>query len=229
MLYDHPEYKPEPAPVHAATASTYASAIITVSKQQVSALKEQCAGASTFRAVVALVWQCACRARALPEDAETRLYSMIDMRARLAPPLPQGYFGNAVIRTSTVATVGEVVSNPVGYGARRARAATSQGDDYARSLVDYLEGVDAMNLPRSGISRAHLRAISWMGMSLNDADFGWGAPAFMGPALMYYSGFVYVMNAPGKEGAIALALSLEPESMPEFKKVFADELARLEV
>ena len=37
----------------------------------------------------------------------------------------------------------------------------------------------------------------------------------MGPALMYYSGFVYVMQAPGKEGAIALALSLEPESMPE--------------
>jgi shikimate O-hydroxycinnamoyltransferase len=69
----------------------------------VSALKDQCAGASTFRAVVALVWQCACRARALPQDAETRLYSMIDMRARLAPPLPQGYFGNAVIRTSTVA------------------------------------------------------------------------------------------------------------------------------
>jgi shikimate O-hydroxycinnamoyltransferase len=100
VLYDHPEYKPEPAPVHAATASTYASAIITVSKQQVSALKDQCAGASTFRAVVALVWQCACRARALPQDAETRLYSMIDMRARLAPPLPQGYFGNAVIRVS---------------------------------------------------------------------------------------------------------------------------------
>jgi shikimate O-hydroxycinnamoyltransferase len=68
-----------------------------------------------------------------------------------------------------------------------------------------------------------------MGMSsLNDADFGFGAPAFMGPALMYYSGFVYVMNAPGKDGAIALALSLEPESMPEFKKVFADELTRLE-
>uniref|UniRef100_A0ACD5VZ61 Uncharacterized protein n=1 Tax=Avena sativa TaxID=4498 RepID=A0ACD5VZ61_AVESA len=230
VLYEHPEYKPEPAPgVHAATASRYASAIIKVSKQQVSALKDRCAGASTFRAVVALVWQCACRARALPPDAETRLYSMIDMRARLAPPLPKGYFGNAVIRTSTVATVGEVVSSPVGYAARRARAATSQGDDYARSLVDYLEGVDAMNLPRSGISRAHLRAISWMDMSLTDADFGWGVPAFMGPALMYYSGFVYVMNAPGKDGAIALALSLEQESMPEFKKVFADDLARLEV
>uniref|UniRef100_A0A0E0L8Q7 Uncharacterized protein n=1 Tax=Oryza punctata TaxID=4537 RepID=A0A0E0L8Q7_ORYPU len=227
VLYDHPEYKTEPAPEHAITASTYASAIITLTKQQVSALKSRCGGASTFRAVVALVWQCACRARALPPEAETRLYSMIDMRQRLAPPLPPGYFGNAVIRTSTAATVGEVVSNPVWHAARRARAVTRQGDDYARSVVDYLEGVDAMNLPRSGISLADLRAISWLGMSLYDADFGWGSPAFMGPAIMYYSGFVYVMNAPGKDGAVALALSLEPESMPEFRKVFAEEVARL--
>ena len=46
---------------------------------------------------------------------------------------------------------------------------------------------------------------------------------------MYYGGFVYVMQAPGKDGAVALALSLEPESMPEFRKVFAEELARLEI
>ena len=230
VLYDHPEYKLEPAPEHAVAAgSTYASAIITLSKSQVSALKARCAGASTFRAVVALVWQCVCRARALPPEAETRLYSMIDMRSRLDPPLPPGYFGNAVVRTSVSATAGELVGNPIGYAARCALAATSQGDDYARSLVDYLEGVDAMNLPRSGISRAHLRAISWVGMSLYKADFGWGAPAFMGPALMYYSGFVYVMNAAGKEGALALVLSLEPETMPAFRKVFAEELASLEV
>lgn len=228
VLYDHPEYKPEPAPVDPVSASAaYASAIITVTKQQVAALRARCVGASTFRAVVALVWQCACRARGLASNAETRLYSMVDMRARLDPPLPAGYFGNAVVRTSVSATVDEIVSSPVVHAARLARAATSQGDDYARSLVDYLEGVDTMNLPRSGISRAHLRAISWMGMSLSDADFGWGAPAFMGPALMYYSGFVYVMNAPGKDGALALVLSLEPDSMPEFRKVFADELARL--
>jgi shikimate O-hydroxycinnamoyltransferase len=234
VLYDHPEYKPEPEPVDAdavaaAASDDYASAIIVMTKAQVAALKARCPGASTFRAVVALVWQCVCLARALPPEAETRLYSMIDMRARLDPPLPPGYFGNAVVRTSVSATAGEVTSNPVGHAARRALAVTSQGDDYARSLVDYLEGVDAMNLPRSGISRAHLRAISWVGMSLYKADFGWGAPVFMGPALMYYSGFVYVMNAAGKEGALALVLSLEPESMPEFRKVFAEELASLEV
>lgn len=227
VQYEHPEYKPEPEPVDPVSASMYASAIITMTKAQVGALKARCAGCSTFRAVVALAWQCVCRARDLPASAETRLYSMVDMRARLDPPLPPGYFGNAVIRTSVSATVGEVVCSPVVHSARLVRAATSQGNEHARSLVDYLEGVDTMNLPRSGISRTHLRAISWMGMSLSDADFGWGAPAFMGPALMYYSGFVYVMNAPGKDGALAVVLSLEPESMPAFRKVFADELARL--
>ncbi|KAF8780636.1 hypothetical protein HU200_001238 [Digitaria exilis] len=233
VLYDHPEYKPEePAPAHALTASststTYASALITLTKAEVSAIKARCEVASTFRAVVALVWQCACQARSLPPEAETRLYSMVDVRPRMSPPLPPGYFGNAVIRTSAVATVEEVVSNPVGHAARRLRAATSQGDEFVRSLVDYLEGVNTMNLPRSGISRAHLRAISWMGMSLHDADFGWGAPAFMGPALMYYSGFLHVLNAAGKDNAVTLALSLEPESMPEFRKVFTEELARLQ-
>ncbi|KAK1604487.1 hypothetical protein QYE76_028160 [Lolium multiflorum] len=229
VLYDHVEYKQEPEPVDPVSAATYASAMFRMSKAQVGALKARCAGTSTFRAVVALAWQCVCRARALPASAETRLYSMVDMRARLEPALPAGYFGNAVIRTSVTATVGEVVSSPVVHAARLVRAVTSQGNEHARSLVDYLEGVDTMNLPRCGISRTHLRAISWMGMSMSDSDFGWGAPAFMGPALMYYSGFVYVMNAPGKDGALALVLSLEPESMPEFRKVFADELARLQV
>lgn len=234
VLYDHREYKPEPEPADSVSAFPYASAIITMTEAQVGALKARCAGSSTFRAVVALVWQCVCRARALPAAAETRLYSMVDMRARLQPPLPPGYLGNAVVRTSVSATVEEVVSRPVVHVAQLAHEATSQGDDYARSLIDYLKGagVDTVNQPpRSGIisfSRAHLRVISWMGIPFNDADFGWGAPAFMAPAINC-SGFAYVMNVPGKDGALALVLSLEPESMPEFSKVFAHELARLEV
>uniref|UniRef100_A0ACD5V051 Uncharacterized protein n=1 Tax=Avena sativa TaxID=4498 RepID=A0ACD5V051_AVESA len=233
VVYDHLEYKPdkeEPAVEDDSAATSYASAIIRITGAQVDALKAKCGGgSSTFRSVVALAWQCVCRARSLPPSAETRLYSMVDMRARLDPPLPPGYFGNAVIRTSVSAMAGEVMWSPVFHVARLFQAATSHGDQYTRSLVDYLEGVGTTNLPRSGISRTHLRAISWMGMSFSDADFGWGTPVFMGPALMYYSGFLYVMNTPpGKDdGALALVLSLEPETMPEFTKLFAQELAKM--
>ena len=62
VLYDHPEYKPDPEPpVDAAGGSDYSSAILTMTKAQVGALKARCPGASTFRAVAALVWRCACR------------------------------------------------------------------------------------------------------------------------------------------------------------------------
>nr|CAD1827825.1 unnamed protein product [Ananas comosus var. bracteatus] len=180
VTYDHVEYKPDRAARPPGAASDYAAAILTLSKRQVDGLKARCgpAGASAFRAIVAHVWR------------------------RLVPPLPPSYFGNAVIRTSVNARVEEVgVGASLACVARRIRGATSQGDEYARSLIDCLESTDMMKLPRSGVSRSSLRVISWLGMSMYDADLGWGEPTFMGPALMYYSGFVYLMNSPARTTA----------------------------
>ncbi|VAI32722.1 unnamed protein product [Triticum turgidum subsp. durum] len=208
----------------------YASAILRVTGAQAAALRAR-AGAprvSTFRALVAHVWRCACAARSLAPDAESRLYTMIDMRARLSPPLPDAYFGNAVVRTSVSARVGDLLSGPLGFGARRLRAATGQGDEYARSVVDYLETVDMGALPRSGLPGTDLRVISWMGMPSHDADFGWGEPAFLAPALMFYPGFVYLMSCPGKGGDVAVAVSLEPDRLARFKELFFEEMAAME-
>ncbi|XP_020082647.1 hydroxycinnamoyltransferase 4-like [Ananas comosus] len=245
VLFDHPEYKPtpnpnpnpnpnsSPNPNPSSTPAPYASAILRLSQAQVDALKARCccgggggggARVSAFRAIVAHVWRCVCAARGLARGAETRLYTMVDVRARLAPPLPPNYFGNAVLRTSVAAAAGELADAPLGSVARRLRAATSPGDDYARSLVDYLDAVDMDRLPRSGLPGNDLRVISWMGMSIYDADFGWGEPVFMGPALMYYAGFVYLMTSPGKVGGVSVAVSLEPDTLPTFKKLLFQEL-----
>jgi shikimate O-hydroxycinnamoyltransferase len=206
----------------------YASAILRVTGAQAAALRARAGAVSTFRALVAHVWRCACAARALAPDAESRLYTMVDMRARLSPPLPDAFFGNAVARTSVSAHVGDLLTNPLGFGARRLRAATGHGDEYARSLLDYLETADLAALPRSGLAGTDLRVISWLGMPSYDADFGWGEPALLAPALMYYPGFVYLLNCPGKGGDVAVAAALEPERMELFKELFFEELAMLE-
>nr|CAB3457084.1 unnamed protein product [Digitaria exilis] len=211
-----------------ASAEEYASAILRVTSSQVSALRTRAGGAvSTFRAVAAHVWRCACAARALSPDAESRLYTMVDMRGHLYPPLPDTFFGNAVARTSASALVGDLLSNPLGFAARRLSAATGHGDQYARSVVDYLETNMAAAVPRGGMSGTDMRVISWLGMPSYDADFGWGEPALLAPALMYYTGFVYLMNCQGKEGGVAVAVALEPECMERFKELFYEELATL--
>lgn len=213
------------AAVAGGTKAEYASAILRVTSAEAAALRARAGGVSTFRALVAHVWRCACAARALDADAESRLYTMVDMRARLSPPLPDAFFGNAVARTSTSARVGDLLGNPLGFGARRLRAATGHGDEYARSVVDYLETADPAAMPRGGLLGTDLRVISWLGMPSYDADFGWGEPALLAPALMYYTGFVYLLNCPGKEGGVAVAAALEPERMERFKELFFDELA----
>ncbi|WVZ64990.1 hypothetical protein U9M48_014426 [Paspalum notatum var. saurae] len=206
----------------------YASAILRVTGAQAAALRARAGAVSTFRALVAHVWRCACAARALAHDAESRLYTMVDMRARLAPPLPDTFFGNAVVRTSASARVGDLLASPLGFGARRLLGATGHGDEYARSLVDYLETADPAALPRGGLPATDLRVISWLGMPSNDADFGWGEPALLAPALMYYAGFVYLLSYPGKGGDVAVAVALEPQRMARFKELFFEELATLE-
>ncbi|TVU09561.1 hypothetical protein EJB05_43044 [Eragrostis curvula] len=242
VLFDHThEYGggrtagPPAASVGNNSKPEYASAILRVTGAQVAALRARAGAAprvSTFRALVAHVWRCACAARALPADAESRLYTMIDMRARLAPPLPETYFGNAVVRASVSARVGDLLPGGGALGlaaaARRVRAATGHSDEYARSVVDHLETADMGALPRGGIPGTDLRVISWLGMPSYDADFGWGEPALLAPALMYYTGFVYLLSCPGKGGGVAVAVALEPDRMDRFKELFFEELAALE-
>ncbi|KAK1686657.1 hypothetical protein QYE76_047505 [Lolium multiflorum] len=115
-------------------------------------------------------------ARALPSDAESRLYTVVDMRARLSPPLPSAYFGNAGVRTSVSAKVGDVLASPLKFGAQRLRMAHTD-----------------------------LRVISWMGMASHDANFGWGEPAVVAPAAVSYTWFVYSVGDSG-DVAVAVAM-----------------------
>ncbi|KAJ3699261.1 hypothetical protein LUZ61_002966 [Rhynchospora tenuis] len=233
VMFNPIEYMSDPKLVIPSRISTsYASSILKISKKHINGLKLRCgdtAGArvSAFRAITALVWRCFCMAQKLDINSKSRLYTMVDMRSRMCPPLPPTYFGNAVIRTSVSAVVGDVISGPISHVAKRLQGATNHGNDYTRSLIDYLETADMGNLPRRGLPASDLRVISWLGLPMYNADFGLGKPIFCAPALMYYSGYVCLMDSPGNDAGVSIVVALEPKSMPGFKELLCEELATL--
>ena len=221
ILFDHShEYRHKEGSPISVRPSELTGAILRLANGQVAALRAR-TGESSFRTLAAHIWRCTCMARALPVDAESRLYTMVDMRARLSPPLPGAYFGNAAVRTSVSAKVGDLLTNPLNFGAQRLRVATSQGDEYVRSLVDYLETADARSKPPGReLPDTDLRVISWLGMASHDADFGWGEPALLAPAVMSYTWFIYNI---GNSGDVAVAVAMRPDHLERFKDLFFNE------
>lgn len=153
---------------------------------------------------------------------------------RLHPPLPRGYLGNAIFRASAVAKVSDIVAaGPLGAVAEKVSAATARLDDgYVRSLLDYLEQTAAASGGAAGLRKGEwvmpesdLWVISWQGLPLYDADFGWGRPAFMGRACLQFSGLVYLVPGHGGgDGRLDVVVSMELESLAKFKDVFYEEL-----
>ncbi|KAL6660744.1 hypothetical protein ACP70R_001779 [Stipagrostis hirtigluma subsp. patula] len=198
-----------------------ASEVFAVSKDHLAALKRACGGASTFCAVSAHVWRCLCVARALPADATIRLTLPASVRRSIAPPLPERYFGNTIIWLGAAAAVGEVTSEALAATAGRIRGAVRRMDDeVVRSAIDYFEIADmdrCQPAPGGSLPETELRVISWLGMPVYDADYGWGKPHLMLRAESERSGLVYLMNDGG--GGVRVVACAEAACLEEFQRL----------
>ncbi|XP_077238155.1 shikimate O-hydroxycinnamoyltransferase-like [Tasmannia lanceolata] len=234
--FHHIEYQPPPSmktPPLTGPAST-AVAIFKISTEHLSLLKSKhreaaaatnnCAtpGYSSYELLAGHVWRCACKARDLADDQETKMYIATDGRSRLRPALPPGYFGNAIFTATPIAVSGDLQSKPLTYAAGRIHDALVRMDDeYLRSALDYLElqpdlsalvrGAHTFRCPNIGIT-------SWARLPIHDADFGWGRPIFMGPAGIAYEGLAFVLPSPTNDGSLSVAISLQSDHMLRFEK-----------
>uniref|UniRef100_A0A0D9V0P3 Uncharacterized protein n=1 Tax=Leersia perrieri TaxID=77586 RepID=A0A0D9V0P3_9ORYZ len=205
------------------TSSPITTKFFDISKDQLTALKRMCGGMSTFSSVAALVWQCMCVARQLPLDAETRISFPVNVRRRMNPPLPDRYFGNALVMARTATTVKDVVSGTLAATAALIKGTLSRLDnEMLQSAIDYNEMVGMSNKPTMGnLPDTELRMVCWMGMSMYDADFGWGNPQLMSRAESVRGGFVYMMDGIDNEGGgVRVLMSIEAEKMGEFEQLF---------
>lgn len=236
--FPHIEYQSPPAlrvspeATNSAQYSTTVS-IFKVTREQLGTLKTEAelengntASYSSYEMLAGHVWRCACRARGLADDQDTKLYIATDGRMRLSPPLPRGYFGNVIFTATPIAVAGNLQSKQVSYAAQKIRESLVRMDDhYLRSALDYLElqpdlsalvrGAHTFRCPNLGIT-------SWVRLPIHDADFGWGRPIFMGPGGIPYEGLSFILPSPTSDGSLSVAISLQTEHTKLFEKLLYD-------
>ncbi|XP_051117831.1 benzyl alcohol O-benzoyltransferase-like [Andrographis paniculata] len=177
---------------------------------------------STFAILAACLWRCRTTAISPAAGDEVRLLCIVNARRRFNPPLPAGYYGNAIAYPVATAAAGKLSENPFQYAVdlvRRTTAAVTE--EYMKSLPDFM----VMNRrPGFMMDRSYLIS-DLRAAGFREVDFGWGKPEYGGPARGCTATSTYFLpfTNEGGENGILVPVCLGVNAM----EVFAEELQKL--
>ncbi|KAL7178142.1 hypothetical protein ACSBR2_031311 [Camellia fascicularis] len=136
----------------------------------------------------------------------------LDIRARVSPPLTDGFVGNAVITGFATAKVSDLVERPLEFCVEKVREGIERvsRDEYVRSVIDWLEVY--RGIPNTCNGNFYVSA--WWKLPLGELDFGFGKPVHSGPIVSGNDEFVLLLS--NGSGGINVCLRLEKEKMKRF-------------
>uniref|UniRef100_K3XQ30 Omega-hydroxypalmitate O-feruloyl transferase n=1 Tax=Setaria italica TaxID=4555 RepID=K3XQ30_SETIT len=173
---------------------------------------------TTFEALAGFVWSARTRALGVASSRQSKLLFAVDGRPRFSPPLPAGYFGNAIVLTSAACAAGELAAPAASSMPRAVRlvrgAVEAVTDAYMRSAVDYFEATRA----RPSLAST-LVITAWSRLPFRAADFGWGPPAAYGPAALPEKEVALFLSCGEERGGVRVLLGLPPAAMAEFQRL----------
>ncbi|KQK08388.1 omega-hydroxypalmitate O-feruloyl transferase [Brachypodium distachyon] len=179
-------------------------------------LKQQAGqGCSTFAALTAFVWRATAHAMRMAPEQRTKLLFAVDCRRRLDPPLPRGFFGNAVVFACCVSAAGDLLAEPLSAAARSVRDAIERTDDaFVRSAIGHVEATRARAPPSM---TATTLVTAWNRLGFSAADFGWGEAVRSGPAELPREEVVMFVRDARDSGGIVVLLGLPQSCMQAFQ------------
>ncbi|KAI3863904.1 hypothetical protein MKW98_031496 [Papaver atlanticum] len=232
VSFPHTEHNPPS--MNVPLSPKIAIAKLNISTVLANNLKSKCNNNGEFRfttyeVIAGHLWRCSCKARQLIDDQETMISIPLDGRSRLNPPLPDGYFGNAIFDLTPTANSGDIVAKPLSYAVNIIHETLKKkgNDEYFKSALDFLQlhpNINALIKGPETFKGCNIGNISWVRLPIYEADFGWGKPISMGPGIIGFAGLSFLLpNPPGIDSGFSLIIALESEyHMDLFKEYFYD-------
>ncbi|KAB2075968.1 hypothetical protein ES319_A06G007900v1 [Gossypium barbadense] len=155
------------------TSFTFTSAhILRLKRRCIPSLK-----CTTFEALASHTWRSWVRSLDLSTTFKVKLLFSVNVRKKLIPEIPQGYYGNGFVLACTETAVKDLVTSNLHHGIKLIQQAKSSlTDGHVRSMIDLLEDKNV----KTDICSS-LVISQWAKLGLEDLDFGQGKPLHMGP------------------------------------------------
>ncbi|KAL1348261.1 hypothetical protein HN51_024232 [Arachis hypogaea] len=131
---------------------------------------------TSFEVLAAHVWRSWARALEFPPNQVLKLLFSINVRNRVKPGLPEGYYGNAFVLGCAVTRARDLEEKGIGYGSGLVRMAKERvGKQYVREVSELVS--ESMANPDSvGV----LIVSQWSRLGMERVDFGMGKPEHVG-------------------------------------------------
>ncbi|EPS68008.1 hypothetical protein M569_06766, partial [Genlisea aurea] len=182
---------------------------------------------SVFELVTGCIWRCRTIAISPSPDEEVRIICPVNARNRFNPPIPVGYYGNAIGFSMAVSTARNLFHSPLHYAMKLVKqACDGVTEEYMKSVADLMV---LKGRPRVITERTYrVSDIRYSGVE--EVDFGWGKPAYGGTAkcgggLIPGASSYYIAsrNDKGEKGFVA-PICLPPPAMEVFAREMNDML-----
>ncbi|OEL31624.1 Phenolic glucoside malonyltransferase 2 [Dichanthelium oligosanthes] len=168
---------------------------------------------STFVALAALGWTAFVHAKGLAAGDDTYLVFLADLRARLDPPVADGYLGNCIKGCLVTADAGDLLgARGILDACRAIQAAVAEMEAAPMGGTErWIEKM--MTLPFERLANV---AASPRFRVYEASDFGFGRPARVELVSMNHDGEMVLVGG-REDGEVQVSVSLDPARMEEFK------------
>ncbi|KAL2526621.1 HXXXD-type acyl-transferase family protein [Abeliophyllum distichum] len=158
---------------------------VTFDKRKLSELKKLAAFTSelnefpctSFEVLSAHVWRSWARALNLPPNQILKLVFSVNIRKRVKPSLPTGYYGNAFVLGCAQTFARDLTERGLGYATELVKRAKERVDDeYVREVVE------SVSSSRASVDSVGVMILTqWSRLGLENVDFGMGKPVQVEP------------------------------------------------